>query len=67
MNNGDWVEHLTALECKAGKWELYEYHKADFATPNPRLQVPELEGQVLQRLREELLAKSQGIAAFEMV
>lgn len=67
MNSGDWVEHLTALECKAGKWELYQYHKADFATPNPRLQVPERERQSLHILREELLGKSQGVAAFELV
>lgn len=68
MNSGDWVEHLTALECKAGNWELYEYHKADFATPNPRLQVPKREGQDFQLLREELMGKSQGVAvaAFEL-
>jgi UDP-2,3-diacylglucosamine pyrophosphatase LpxH len=67
MNSGDWVEHLTALECKAGQWEMYHYHKADFATPNPRLQVPEHEGHNLQLLREELMGQSQGIAAFELV
>ena len=67
MNSGDWVEHLTALECKNGNWELYEYHKADFATPNPRLQVPEREGHGLQMLREEVMGNSQGVAAFELV
>ena len=67
MNSGDWVEHLTALECKAGQWELYEYHKADFSTPNPRLQVPEHENQSLQMLQEELMGKPQKIAAYELV
>jgi UDP-2,3-diacylglucosamine pyrophosphatase LpxH len=68
MNSGDWVEHLTALECKAGKWELYQYHKADFATPNPRLLVPEKEFSNMQLLREDLVGPAgQGIAAFEMV
>jgi len=67
MNSGDWVEHLTALECRAGQWEMYQYHKADFSTPNPRLQVPEREGQNLQILREELMGKSHGMAAFELV
>lgn len=67
MNSGDWVEHLTALECKAGKWELYQYHKADFSTPNPLLHVPERENQTLQLLREELSAKAHGIAAYEWV
>jgi hypothetical protein len=67
MNSGDWVEHLTALECKAGQWEMYHYHKADFSTPNPRLQVAEWEGQSLQHLREELMGNTHGIAAFELV
>lgn len=67
MNSGDWVEHLTALECKAGNWEMYHYHKADFSTPNPRLQVPEREGQSFQMLREELMGQSHGMAAFELV
>ncbi|MDX1910004.1 MAG: UDP-2,3-diacylglucosamine diphosphatase [Saprospiraceae bacterium] len=67
MNSGDWVEHLTALECKAGKWELYQYHKADFSMPNPLLQVPDRERQNLHVLREELSAKPQGLAAFEWV
>lgn len=67
MNSGDWVEHLTALECKAGKWELYHYHKADYSMLNSRLKVPELEVQNHQMLREELIGNAQGIAAFELV
>jgi UDP-2,3-diacylglucosamine pyrophosphatase LpxH len=67
MNSGDWVEHLTALECKAGQWGMYQYHKADFSTPNPRLQVAEREGQSFELLREEFLGKAHGIAAFELV
>ncbi|MDO8367863.1 MAG: UDP-2,3-diacylglucosamine diphosphatase [Saprospiraceae bacterium] len=67
MNSGDWVEHLTALECKAGQWEMYHYQKADFSAPNPRLQVPESVGQNLQILRDEMMGKSHGRAAFELV
>lgn len=67
MNSGDWVEHLTALECKAGNWEIYEYHKADFSTLNPRLQVPEPDTPSLQVLREEMMGSTQGMAAFELV
>lgn len=68
MNSGDWVEHLTALECKAGKWELYQYHKADFAITSPLLQVPEGELFSLQVLREELTRQHQkGVAAFELI
>jgi UDP-2,3-diacylglucosamine pyrophosphatase LpxH len=64
MNSGDWVEHLTALECKSGNWELYHYHAADYATINPRLQVQEKENS-LQVLREEF--DMPGLAAFEWV
>jgi UDP-2,3-diacylglucosamine pyrophosphatase LpxH len=28
MNAGDWVEHMTALECVSGRWSLYR-HKED--------------------------------------
>lgn len=65
MNSGDWVEHLTALECKAGQWELYQYHHADFSTLHPNLQVPELESSRIQTLREELAGRAHGIAAFD--
>jgi UDP-2,3-diacylglucosamine pyrophosphatase LpxH len=27
LNSGDWVEHMTALEYDAGKWNIYEYLK----------------------------------------
>lgn len=67
MNSGDWVEHLTALECKAGKWELYHYHKSEFASVNPRLQVPDRDSNSLQLLQEDLIGASKGVAAFELV
>lgn len=67
MNSGDWVEHLSALECKNGKWDLYYYHNADFSMPNPLLQVPEREKRSFHRLKEELLEKGHGIAAMELV
>ncbi len=31
MNSGDWVENLTALEYKDGKWNLYKYNKSEFS------------------------------------
>jgi UDP-2,3-diacylglucosamine pyrophosphatase LpxH len=30
LNSGDWIENLTALEYKKGKWSLYHYKKEDF-------------------------------------
>lgn len=42
LNSGDWVESLTALEYKWGKWSLYEYDESEFELTNPKLQVGEL-------------------------
>ncbi|NBB88290.1 MAG: UDP-2,3-diacylglucosamine diphosphatase [Bacteroidetes bacterium] len=39
MNSGDWVENLTALELRFGKWELYEYNPLDYTLKNPKLSV----------------------------
>lgn len=41
LNSGDWVENLTALEYKWGRWSIYEYDPADYGLPNPRLRVRE--------------------------
>lgn len=42
MNAGDWVENLTALEMRFGKWSLYEYDSLDYNYSNPKLAVPNL-------------------------
>ena len=42
MNSGDWVENLTALEYKYGKWSLYEYEEDIMPVENPKLKVVEL-------------------------
>jgi UDP-2,3-diacylglucosamine pyrophosphatase LpxH len=65
MNSGDWIEHLTALECNAGKWEIYKYNSADFYTPNPKLHVPEQLSSMT--ILDELTAPPLGMAAFELV
>jgi UDP-2,3-diacylglucosamine pyrophosphatase LpxH len=41
LNSGDWVESLSALEYKWGKWSLYEYDESEFELTNPKLQVPD--------------------------
>ena len=41
LNSGDWVENLTALEYKWGKWSIYEYDEMDFQYVNPKLRVKE--------------------------
>ena len=30
LNSGDWVENLTALEYKKGKWSIYQYLKEHY-------------------------------------
>jgi UDP-2,3-diacylglucosamine pyrophosphatase LpxH len=39
LNSGDWVEHLTALECRSGEWQLYTYDASDYELVNPKLKV----------------------------
>ena len=41
LNSGDWVESLTALEYKWGRWSIYEYNEVDYQFVSPRLHVPE--------------------------
>jgi UDP-2,3-diacylglucosamine pyrophosphatase LpxH len=65
MNSGDWVEHLSALEYKQGKWSLYQYEKLDFDVTNPRLHVKEQASTVFTFRREEVLPEQNGIAAFD--
>lgn len=41
LNSGDWVENLTALEYKYGRWSIYKYDEMDFEVVNPKLHVKE--------------------------
>jgi len=36
LDSGDWVESLTALEYKWGRWSIYEYEEADYANLKPQ-------------------------------
>ncbi len=65
MNSGDWVEHLTALEFANGQWSIHQYDAALYDMVSPRLRVPENEPEVYTLRREEVLPKSNGLAAFE--
>ncbi len=44
LNSGDWIENLTALEYKWGRWSIYEYDEMDFIHVNPKLKVKEVQG-----------------------
>lgn len=58
LNAGDWVENMTALEYRFGKWKLYQYDADDFPRPNKRLRTPlEQPSKGLGRLEEELMRK----------
>lgn len=39
LNSGDWVENLTALEYKWGRWSIYEYDELDYEFINTKLHV----------------------------
>lgn len=65
MNSGDWVEHLTALEFANGQWSIHQYDATLYDMVSPRLRVPENEAEVYTLRREEVLPKSNGLAAFE--
>lgn len=43
LNSGDWVENLTALEYKWGRWSIYEYDEVDYEFHSPRLKVKEVQ------------------------
>lgn len=40
LNAGDWVENMTALEYRFGKWILYTYDADDYPTASKRLRTP---------------------------
>lgn len=39
LNSGDWIENLTALEYKWGRWSIYEYDEMDYNYQSPKLKV----------------------------
>jgi hypothetical protein len=39
LNSGDWVENLTALEYKWGRWSIYEYDETDYNYVSPMLKM----------------------------
>ncbi len=58
LNSGDWVESLTALEYKWGRWSIYEYDEADYEYVNPKLRVKEVQMEVEEEdNREELSSR----------
>jgi UDP-2,3-diacylglucosamine pyrophosphatase LpxH len=67
LNSGDWVESLTALEYRWGKWSLYEYDETEFDLTNPKLQVNDAsddeEDMVGEQHITEILAQITGQSA----
>ncbi len=43
LNSGDWVENLTALEYKWGRWTIYEYDETEYDCLSPLLKVEEMD------------------------
>ncbi len=58
LNSGDWVESLTALEYKKGKWTLYDYFKDQKIKKESKenlQEYPEIEIEDNSKLFDELL------------
>lgn len=58
LNPGDWLHHLTALEFRYGRWELYQYDPDEFPRPSARLRVAE---SPRHRLRDPLPPAEQAL------
>ncbi len=42
LNSGDWVESLTALEYKWGRWSIYEYDESEYEAISSTMHVQDL-------------------------
>ncbi len=62
LNSGDWVESLTSLEYKWGRWSIYEYDEADYESLQTRLR---MEGSVMPDDDDED-EMEMGVSAKEM-
>ncbi|MEL7221293.1 MAG: UDP-2,3-diacylglucosamine diphosphatase [Bacteroidota bacterium] len=49
LNAGDWVENLTALEYRWGRWRIHEYNELDYGSISKRLQVKALGSTAIER------------------
>jgi len=63
LNSGDWVENLTALEYKWGRWSIYEYDELDYQHISPRLKVKAADS---ANLDEEDEVVEAGLSAEDM-
>ncbi len=64
LNSGDWIENLTALEYKWGRWSIYEYDELDYEFVNPKLRVPEVQQ---EEEEEDSLAGSRPEDIFQQI
>ncbi|MCB0572346.1 MAG: UDP-2,3-diacylglucosamine diphosphatase [Phaeodactylibacter sp.] len=64
LNSGDWIENLTALEYKWGRWSIYEYDPADYEYVNPMLRVKDKDYQAVEDDEEQSDSSNQDAEAF---
>jgi len=57
LNSGDWVENMTALEFKKGKWKLYSYKEDEFLDVEDEEDIIELENNLTDKSAKELFSK----------
>jgi len=60
LNSGDWVENLTALEYRLGKWQIYKYDEAHYK----KQEINELNIDIIDKSAKEIF--SQLIADFNI-
>ncbi len=58
LNAGDWVDNLTALEYRFGKWKLYQYDADDYPEPSRLLRPPLAKPDKGSRKMEEELMRT---------
>ncbi len=51
LNSGDWLENLTSLEYREGRWNLYRYQEANF----PKREAVEVEDMTPEELAERTI------------
>ena len=67
LNSGDWVESLTALEYKWGRWSIYEYDEADYQYVNPKLRVKEVQDYSDEQDAEDVPDTLEMLQSFRVV
>jgi len=56
LNSGDWIENLSSLELKNGKWKVHHYNEIDYIA-NPDLKIESKEINLHHLIQKKVLSK----------